>query len=149
MKLDKTQWFTLIVLVLSGLGLGLLLGAPFAGLYTGGGLVKQYAGLAYGNNASFTIAAIIIGAVLFGIQAVIALNELLPKRIFKQNLMMLALLLAFGTLGVVIAGGINFGAWALGKNWWFEGGFVMGLLASAANAVIILFFIKPPKLDFH
>ncbi len=144
MPFGKTQWFALIILVLSGVGLGVLLGGDFAGFFLPGyGAGYRYACLTCEYNASFSVAAIIIGAVLLGLQALLALNELLPTRLFKPDLMLLVLILAYATIGVIVAGLINFGVEYEAYEWWPEGGFYTGVAAAAVNSVLALLLLKP------
>jgi hypothetical protein len=144
MSFSKTQWFALIILVLSGVGLGVLLGGDFAGFFLYGyGSGYRYACLSCEYNAAFTIPAIIIGAILLGFQALLALNELLPSRIFKPNLMLVVMILAYVTAGVLIAGLVNFGIWYENFEWWPEGGFYTGMAAAAVNSVLALLLLKP------
>ncbi|MEX2682642.1 MAG: hypothetical protein Q6373_013660 [Candidatus Sigynarchaeota archaeon] len=144
MSFGKTQWFALVILVLSGVGLGILLGTDFAGLYLYGyGAGYRYACLGCEYNSSFSVAAITIGAVLLGIQALLALNELLPNRLFRQDLTLLLLVLAYATIGVLVAGLANFGVEYSNYEWWPEGGFYTGVAAAAVNSVLALLLLKP------
>ncbi len=144
MDFGKNQWFALVILVISGVGLGVLLGADFAGLWWYGyGAGPRYACLGCEYNASFTIAAIVIGAVLLGLQALFALNELLPTRLFKPDLTLLVLIFAYATIGVLAAGLIDFGAEYSNLHWWPLGGFYTGVIAAAVNSVLALLLLKP------
>jgi len=146
MAFEKRQWFALLILILGGIGTGLLLGGDFAGLYHYGPYPGYgYACLTCVYNSSLSLTAIIIGATLLALQAIFALNELIPNRFIKPNLASLIMILGIAAAGIIVAGGVSFAVEYEAYEWWFEGGFYVGLVASIVNVVLSILLIQATR----
>lgn len=137
----KINPFTVIILVVSVIGIILLLALPFAGFYLPG----------YGNRFScfsceyYTgadLAAQIIILILLIVQVVIVLNELLPKRFIEMDLEIIGMALASTTILFAIIGLGSFGIAHIGDEWWPGTSFYSSIIAGILNLIIFLLKFK-------
>lgn len=78
--------------------------------------------------------------ILLILQIVIALNELLPKRLIEKDLNLIGMILACLTILFVIIGIASFGIEYSEYYWWPETGFYGAIIAGILN--LALFFLK-------
>lgn len=131
--------FSVIILVLSVIGIILLAALDFAGFYyTGYG--NRYSCLACEYATIGDLAAQIIVLILLILQIVIALNELLPNRFIDMDLDLYGIIMAGTTVIITIIGLASFGLVYGEYYWWPDVGFYGAIIAGILN--IILFFLK-------
>jgi len=131
--------FSAIILILSIIGLIMVIIGPFAGLYIGGGNYR-YSCLDCGYSTPGDYAAQIIILILFIIQIIIALNDLLPTQFIKQEIAKFGIYIALLTLILAIIGLAAFGISYALNEWWPELGFYGSAVAGVLNTV--LFYLK-------
>lgn len=137
--------YSVIILVLSLIGLVLVASTNFAGFwldnyYTG----SRYSCLTCEYSTEVDRAAIILVILLLLGQIAIGLNDLLPNKFLPENISRLGIFLAASTLLLTIIGGVAFSVSYSEYDSWLETGFYAGALAGLINSV--LFFLKG-KID--
>lgn len=139
----KVDASAIMILIVSLIGIILIAATTFAGFYLPG----------YGNRFScldceyysdIDFATQIIMIILFIVQIVLAINELVPKRFLKfERLDIIGLILSGLTILFAIIGLGAFGIrWGLigGFEWWPEAGFYGSIGAGIINA--IFYFLR-------
>lgn len=135
----KVDPFAALILVLSIVGIILIATQYFASFYLGGGYYRHSClDCEYATGAD--LAAQVMMIVLFVIQIIIVLNDLLPNRFVDKDLSVIGLGLAALTMLFAIVGIASFGAEYSDFEWWPETGFYGGIVGGLLNAV--LFFLK-------
>jgi hypothetical protein len=135
----KIDPFAVMILILSILGIVLLAPFDFAALYLGGGNYR-YSCLTCGYATPGDLTAQIFIIILFVVQIVIALNELLPNRFIEKDLDKIGMGLSALTFLFAIIGIASFGIAYSNLEWWPELGFYSSIIGGILNAV--LFFLK-------
>jgi len=135
----KIDPFAALILVISLIAIIVMSFAYFMGLYYPG-YGNRYSCLSCGYTTAGDLAAQIFVILLFIIQIIIALNDLLPNPFIKKDIGLLGLVLAVLTILIVIVGAAIFIVTYLDYDTWPETGFYFGLIAGIINA--ILFFLK-------
>lgn len=136
MKIDP---FAALILVLSVVGIILIAALDFAGFYYPG-YGNRYSCLSCEFWTPGDLAAQVIMIILLIIQIVVALNDLLPKKIIEMDLEIFGILLAGLTILLAIIGIASFGIAYEAYTWWPGTGFYGGIIAGILNT--ILFFLK-------
>jgi len=131
--------FSAIILILSIIGLIMVIIGPFAELDIGGGSIRASC-LDCGYSTPVDYAAQIIILILFIIQIIIALNELLPNPFIKQDITKYGMYIAILTLIFAIVGLAAFGISYAFYYWWPELGFYGSAVGGVLNTV--LFYLK-------
>ena len=143
----KVDPFAIVILIISFIGFILLVATPFAGLYYNDGFYsgERFSCFSCGYNVGGDVAMQAIVLILFIVQMVIAINELVPKKFInfeKMNLIGMALAgatILFTIIGLAIFGGFYEFApnvW----NWWPSTSFYGGLVGGIIN--LIMFILK-------
>ena len=131
--------FAVIILVLSVIGLILLAALDFAAFdLNGSGTRWSCLSCEYSTTVDLIAQVIII--ILLVLQIVIALNELIPKRLIELDLNLIGMILAGLTITFVIIGIGSFGIYYMEYYWWPETGFYGAIIAGILN--LVLFFLK-------
>ncbi|GAJ01622.1 unnamed protein product [marine sediment metagenome] len=136
----KVDPFAALILVLSIIGIILIATQYFASFYHSGGDYYRHSCLDCEYATGADLAAQVMMIVLFIIQIIIVLNDLLPNRFIEKNLSVIGLGLAAFTMIFAIIGIASFGAEYSEHEWWPETGFYGGIVGGLLNA--ILFFLK-------
>jgi len=131
--------FSVLILILSIIAIVLVAIGPFAGFYYGG-YGDRYSCLGCEYWTAGDLIAQIFILILFIIQVVIALNNLLPKKFISIDLTKYSLYIAITTFALAIIGLISFGTTHIGDEWWPELGFYGSVVGGFLNT--ILFFLK-------
>ena len=133
--------FAALVLVISVIGIILIAALSFAGFYlTGPYSGNRYSCLDCEYSTPGDLAAQIIMLILFIIQLVVVLNDLLPNKFIQKNLDIYGMLLAGLTIIFAIIGIASFGIKYVEFEWWPEVSFYGSIIAGILN--LILFFLK-------
>ncbi len=133
--------FAALVLVISVIGIILIAALSFAGFYlTGPYSGNRFSCLDCEYSTPGDLAAQIIMLILFIIQIVVVLNDLLPNKFIQKNLDIYGMLLAGLTIILAIIGIASFGIKYQEFEWWPEVSFYGGIIAGILN--FILFFLK-------
>jgi len=128
-----------LVLILSIIALVMLIIGPFAGTWQGGS-IYWYSCLDCENSTIVDYTMQIFILILFILQIVIALNELLPNKFIPKDMTQFGLLSAFIIFGFSIIGLISFGVTYGYAEWWPDLGFYASVVAGLINT--ILFYLK-------
>ncbi|MFX1490023.1 MAG: hypothetical protein ACFFBI_12790 [Promethearchaeota archaeon] len=145
----KVDPFAIVILIISFIGFILLVATPFAGLYYNDGFYSgyRYSCFSCGYNVGGDVAMQAIVLILFIVQMVIAINELLPKKFInfgKMNIIGMALAgatILFTIIGLAIFGGVyEFNSYV--ENWWPEAGFYGGVIGGIVNLVMFILKFK-------
>ena len=131
--------FSILILVLSVIAIVTELIGPFAGFYLGGGYYR-WSCLDCGYSTPLDYALQIIIIILFVIQIVIALNELLPKPFIPMDVTKFGIYLALLSWVFAIIGLASFGIAYMAFEWWPELGFYGMVVGGVLNT--ILFFLQ-------
>ena len=86
------------------------------------------------------IASIVLILLLIIGQIFVVLNEILPKQLINNDLTLLGLLFAIGTIIFTVIGLIGFGVAYSEYEWWPEAGFYAGIITGLING--FLFTVK-------
>ena len=131
--------FSLLILVLSIIAIITEIIGPFAGFYYSG-YGNRYSCLdcAYSTGVDLIIQYLIL--ILFVIQIVIALNELLPNKFIPMDVTKYGMYLAIITWLFAIIGLASFGITYSYYDWWPELGFYGTVVGGVLNT--ILFFLQ-------
>jgi len=135
----KVDPFAALILVLSIIGIILIATQYFASFYLGAGYYRHSC-LDCGYATGVDLAAQVMMIVLFIIQIIIVINDLLPNRFVEKNLSVIGLGLAALTILFSIIGIAAFGAEYSAFEWWPEAGFYGGIVGGLLNTV--LFYLK-------
>ena len=135
----NVELFSGLILILSIIALVMLFIGPFAGFYLGAGNYR-YSCLDCEYSTTLDYISQIIIIILFIIQIVIALNELLPNKFISKDLTQIGLYLAILTFSFTIIGLISFGATYSEYEWWPDLGFYGSVVGGLLNT--ILFYLK-------
>jgi hypothetical protein len=139
MSENKVDPLAALILVLSIIGIILIAPFYFAGFYLGGGNYR-YSCLDCEYYTTGDLIAQVFMIILFIIQAVVALNDLVPNRFINTDLAKYGMGLAALTMLFAIIGIASFGAEYSEYEWWPETGFYGGIVGGLLNT--ILFFLK-------
>ncbi|MFX1454995.1 MAG: hypothetical protein ACFFDB_06430 [Promethearchaeota archaeon] len=135
----KIDPFSVMILVIGILGIVLLAPFDFAAFYLGAGNYR-YSCLSCEYATGVDLTAQIIILILFIVQIVIALNELLPNKFIDKDLGKFGMGLAVLTFLFAIIGIASFGITYSNYEWWPELGFYSSLIGGILNTV--LFFLQ-------
>ena len=133
--------FSLLILVLSIIAIITEIIGPFAGFYYSG----------YGSRFScldceyFTLVDLILQyliLILFVIQIIIALNELLPSKFIPKDVTKYGMHLAIITWIFAIIGLASFGLTYSAYEWWPELGFYGTLVGGILNTILFFLYQK-------
>ncbi len=131
--------FLVLILILSIVGILMLTIGDFGNFYYPG-YGYRYSCLSCEYYTIGDLIAQIFILILFIIQVVIALNDLLPKRFISMDLTKYGIILAALTLVFAIIGGVSFAITYGGYEWGFGIGFYGGAVGGILNA--ILFYLR-------
>ncbi len=131
--------FSLLILVLSIIAIVTEIIGPFAGFYYSG-YGNRYSCLdcEYSTGPDLILQYIIL--ILFVIQIIIALNELLPNKFIPMDVTKYGMYLAIITWIFAIIGLASFGITYSVYTWWPDLGFYGTVVGGLLNT--ILFFLK-------
>jgi hypothetical protein len=135
----KVDPFAALILVISIIGIILLATQYFMSFYLGGGSYR-HACLDCEYSTPLDLAAQVIVLLLLIVQIIVALNDLIPKRLIEKDLNQFGLLMAVLTIFWVVIGLASFGITYSEYEWWPDTGFYGGIIAGIINTV--LFFLK-------
>jgi hypothetical protein len=144
----KMDPISVLILVISILGIILMLVGDFAGFYlTGTATGNRYSCLllcSYTTPVDFISQIFIVVLLLF--QVILSFNKLIPSNFFAdlrffQVLWKYGLYVSILTILFAITGLISFGAVYSDYEWWPETGFYAGFIAGLLNA-ILFYLIK-------
>ncbi|MFX1360978.1 MAG: hypothetical protein ACFFBT_15085 [Promethearchaeota archaeon] len=135
----KIDIFSALILTLSIIAIVLEAIGPFAGFYYWG-YGDRYSCLYCDYWTTVDLIAQIFILILFIIQVIIALNDLVPKKFISIDLTKYGLYIAITTFALAIIGLISFGVVHIGDDWWPELGFYGSVVGGILNT--ILFFLK-------
>ena len=131
--------FSLLILVLSIIAIVTEIIGPFAGFFLGG-YSYRYSCLDCGYSTTVDLILQYLIIILFVIQIIIALNELLPNKFIPMDVTKYGMYLAILTFIFAIIGLASFGIAYGSFEWWPELGFYGIVVGSLLNA--ILFFLQ-------
>ncbi len=131
--------FLLFILILSVIAIILEIIGPFAGFYLGG-YGNRYSCLGCGYSTGVDLALQIIVLILFVIQIVIALNELLPNKFIPMDVIKYGMYIAITSIAFTVIGLAAFGIAYSWYEWWPELGFYGLVIGGVLNT--ILFFLR-------
>ena len=132
--------FFLFILILSVIAIVMELIGPFAGFYLGG-YGSRYScllGCIYGTGVDITLQILVL--LLFVVQSVIALNELLPNKFLPIDIAKYAMYIAITSIVFTVIGLAAFGIAYSWYDWWPETGFYGLVVGGILNT--ILFFLQ-------
>jgi uncharacterized BrkB/YihY/UPF0761 family membrane protein len=137
----KIDLVVLMIFILSLTALLMLFIGPFAGSYLEG-YGRRYSCLSceYSSPVDLTMQILIIFLLIF--QALISLNELLPKRIVAKDFMKFGCIFALLTWIVALVGLEAFGIAYWDSAWWAELGFYGTAMGGTFNTILFIFKIK-------
>jgi Na+-transporting NADH:ubiquinone oxidoreductase subunit NqrE len=133
--------FSLLILVLSIIAIITEIIGPFAGFYYSG----------YGNRFSclyceyYSFVDLILQyliLILFAIQIIIALNELLPNKFIPKDVTKYGMYLAILTWIFAIIGLASFGITYSSNEWWPELGFYGTVVGGVLNTILFFLYQK-------
>ncbi|NVM44613.1 MAG: hypothetical protein HWN79_06835 [Candidatus Lokiarchaeota archaeon] len=131
--------FSIMILVLSVIAIVTEIIGPFAGFYLGGSSYRwSCLDCEYSTGLDYALQIIII--ILFVIQIVIALNELLPNKFIPMDITKYGMYIAITTIVFAIVGLASFGITYAYYEWWPELGFYGLVIGGVLNT--ILFFLQ-------
>ena len=131
--------FSLMILVLSVIAIITEIIGPFAGFYYSG-YGNRYSCLDCGYSTGVDLALQILVLILFVIQIVIALNELLPKKFIPMDVTKYGMYIAITSIAFAVIGLASFGITYSWYEWWPELGFYGLVIGGVLNT--ILFFLQ-------
>jgi len=131
--------FSLLILVLSIIAIITEIIGPFAAFFLGG-YSNRYSCLdcEYSTPVDYILQFLIL--ILFVIQIIIALNELLPNKFIPKDVTKYGMYLAILTWIFAIIGLASFGITYSSFEWWPELGFYGTVVGGVLNT--ILFFLQ-------
>ena len=133
--------FSLLILVLSIIAIITEIIGPFAGFYlTGYYSGNRYSCLDCGYSTGVDLILQYLILILFVIQIIIALNELLPNKFIPMDVTKYGMYLAILTFIFAIIGLASFGITYGSYEWWPELGFYGIVVGGLLNT--ILFFLQ-------
>lgn len=135
----KIDPFSIMILVLSVIAIVLEIIGPFAGLFLGG-YSYRYSCLSCEYSTGLDYALQIIIIILFLIQIVIALNELLPNKFLPFDIAKYGMYIAITCIALTAIGLASFGITYAYYDWWPELGFYGLIVGGILNTV--LFFLQ-------
>ncbi|MFX0178578.1 MAG: hypothetical protein ACFE78_00210 [Candidatus Hodarchaeota archaeon] len=135
--------FSVLILVISIIAIVLVIIGPFAGFYYWG-YGNRYSCLYCDYWTAGDLIAQIFILILFMIQMVIALNDLVPKKFISFDLTKYNIYIAITTFALAIIGLISFGVIHIGDEWWADLGFYGSVVGGILNS--ILFFLKQKNI---
>ena len=131
--------FSLMILVLSIIAVITVIIGPFASFFYGGyGYRNSCLNCEYSTPVDLILQYLIL--TLFGIQIIIALNELLPNKFIPKDVTKYGMHLATLTWIFAIIGLTSFGITYSSYEWWPELGFYGTVVGGVLNT--ILFFLQ-------
>ncbi len=144
MALQKSKLLSLLIAVLSLVGMILLFATDFAGIWSPLGYrYSCLAGCQYNTPSGVDTAAIIIGAVLLILQLIFAINDVIPTPFLKTTAgRKLIPILGIVTIIMMVMGLVAFGAFYSAFEWWPEAGFYGGIIAGVLNTVLAVLLIR-------
>jgi hypothetical protein len=131
--------FFLFILILSVIAIIMEIIGPFAGFYLGG-YGNRFSCLDCGYSTGVDLALQIIVLILFVVQIVIALNELLPNKFIPIDITKYGMYIAITSVVFAIIGLAAFGIAYSWYEWWPELGFYGLVVGGILNT--ILFFLQ-------
>lgn len=131
--------FSILILVLSVIAIVTELIGPFAGFYLGGSEYR-YSCLDCGYYTTVDLILQYVIIILFVLQIVIALNELLPNKFIPIDITKFGIYLAILSWVFAIIGLASFGIAYMAFDWWPELGFYGMVVGGLLNT--ILFFLQ-------
>jgi len=131
--------FSIIILVLSVIAITTELIGPFAGFYLGG-YGNRYSCLSCSYSTGVDLILQYLLLILFVIQIIIALNELLPKKFIPIDASKYGMYIAITSIAFAIIGLASFGITYSWYEWWPELGFYGLVVGGVLNT--ILFFLQ-------
>lgn len=137
---NKIDPFAVLILVLSIIGIILIAPFDFAAFYHTGVGENRWSCLTCEYATTGDLIAQIFMIILFIIQAIVALNDLVPNRFINMDLAKYGMGLAALTMLFAIIGIASFGAAYSEYEWWPEIGFYSGIVGGLLNTV--LFYLK-------
>jgi len=135
----NVDMFSGLVLILSIIALVMLIIGPFGGTWQGGS-IYWYSCLDCENSTIGDYTSQIFILILLILQIIIALNELLPKKLISRDMTLFGLLSAIMIFGFSLIGLISFGVYYDYAEWWVDIGFYGPVVAGVINT--ILFYLK-------
>ena len=131
--------FSLMILVLSMIAVITVIIGPFASFFYGGyGNRNSCLDCEYSTSVDLILQYLIL--ILFVIQIIIALNELLPNKFIPKDVTKYGMYLAILTWIFAIIGLASFGITYSSYEWWPELGFYGTVVGGVLNT--ILFFLQ-------
>jgi uncharacterized Tic20 family protein len=131
--------FSILILVLSVIAIVMEIIGPFAGFYLGGSEYRwSCLDCEYSTSLDYTLQIIII--ILFVIQIIIALNELLPNKFIPMDVTKFGVYIAILTWVFALIGLASFGITYAFYEWWPDLGFYGIVVGGILNT--ILFFLQ-------
>jgi hypothetical protein len=131
--------FSGLVLILSVIGLVMVIIGPFAYAWIGGS-TYYYSCLDCENSTILDYVSQIFIIILFILQIIIAINNLLPNKFISKDTTKFGLIFAGLTFIFTIIGLISFSIGYIAYDWWPDIGFYGPIVAGLLNT--ILFFLK-------
>ncbi|MFW9820776.1 MAG: hypothetical protein ACFFE5_14295 [Candidatus Thorarchaeota archaeon] len=132
--------FFLFILILSVIAIVLELIGPFAGFYLGGYGSRYSCLLGCEYYTGVDLALQIIVLLLFVVQLVIALNEILPNKFLPIDITKYGMYIAITSIVLTVIGLAAFGIIYSWYDWWPELGFYGLVVGGILNT--ILFFLQ-------
>ena len=131
--------FSTLILFISILAIILEIIGPFAGFYLGSGYYRYSCfDCEYSTVGDYILQ--ILSLIIFIIQFIIVLNDLMPTKFIKRNLIKYGILLSIITIVFAIAGLASFGIAYSAYEWWPELGFYAIIIGGLLNT--IFFYLK-------
>ena len=133
--------FSLLILVLSIIAIITEIIGPFAGFYLSGyGSRFSCLDCEYSTSVDLILQYLIL--ILFVIQIIIALNELLPSKFIPKDITKYGMHLAILTWIFAIIGLASFGITYGGYEWWPELGFYGTVVGGVLNTILFFLYQK-------
>lgn len=128
----------ILILLLSVVGIVLIAVGPFGVLYIPGyGLRYSCLGCEYYTYTD--LAAQVIMIILLSIVSLVAINELLPNKLFDLGMInRIGALLGVCTAAFAILGGAAFSFWWIDYAAWYDVGYYGGLSAGLCDALLFV-----------
>ena len=136
----KIDPFAALILVVSLIALIIMAVSDFMGLYLTPYGYLRYSCLTCEYATGGDLAAQIIAIIFFIIIMIVALNDLLPKRLIDMDLSLIGMILALVIIVAVIGGMSAFMVYYADYETWPGTGFYAGIIGGIVN--IILFYLK-------
>ena len=133
--------YSILILVISILGVLLILIGPFAGFYLPS-FGNRYSCFDCEYTTTGDLIAQIMLLIFLVIQLVLAINNLLPTKFIKIETGKFEILVALLTIVFAIIGIAVFGTVYADFEWWPELGFYSGILTGILNLILVVLRIK-------